>query len=119
MAFQLYTKQRAPLSEVDEVAISAAGIITISSSLSEGHLKDAKYVELYFDLTSKKIGIRAVAKESRASMQLLRPINSRRCAVSGRGFLRFYKIGMAADGKFKRASFPATFTDGMIVFSVK
>lgn len=117
MPFEWYSKQRVT-SDKDEVSISSAGIITISVSLTKDHLENVKYVELGFDPTTKRIAIKPSKTETRTSLQLLRVPNSRRTAISGRGFLRFYKIAQSGD-KFKPATFPAKFEDGMIIFSVK
>jgi len=118
MAFELYKKTRAT-TEAEEVSISAAGILTISPLLTEQHFKNVESVELYFDSTTKKVGIKPVKTKTRYSYQLLRPNNSRRSSVSGRGFLTTYKISQTDNGRFKPQTFEAAFEDGMIVFKVK
>ena len=118
MTFELYKKTRAT-TEAEEVSISAAGIITISPSLTDNHLKSIEYVELYFDSATRKVGIKPIKQKTRYSYQLLRPANSRRSAISGRGFLSSYKINQADQGKFKPQKFDATFEDGMLIFRTK
>src|SRR5438132_6595717 len=104
MAFELYEKTRAT-SEAEEVSISSAGIITISPTMVDKHLKNIEYVELYFDSATKRIGIKPVKHKSKYSYQLLRPTNSRRAAISGRGFLSSYKINQVDKGTFKKQDF--------------
>jgi hypothetical protein len=118
VAFELYKKTRAT-TEAEEVSISSAGIITISPALTETHLKNIEHVELYFDSVTKRVGIKPVKQKSRYSYQLLRPANSRRTVISGRGFLSTYKISQAENGKFKAQTCDASFEDGMVIFRCK
>lgn len=118
MAFELYKKTRAT-TEAEEVSISSAGIITISPTVTDQHLKSVEYVELYFDSATRKIGIKPVKQKTRYSYQLLRPANSRRAAISGRGVLSSYKINQDDHGKFRPQTCDATFEDGMIIFRTK
>jgi hypothetical protein len=118
MAFELYKKTRAT-TEAEEVSISSAGIITISPTLTDKHLKSIEYVELYFDSAARKVGIKPLKQKTRYSYQLLHPANSRRSAISGRGFLSSYKINQADQGKFKPQTFDAAFEDGMLIFRTK
>jgi hypothetical protein len=118
MAFELYKKTRAT-TEAEEVSISSNGIITISPTLTEKHFKSIEHVELYFDSATRKVGIKPVKQDTRYSYQLLRPKNSRRSAISGRGFLTTYKISQAEQGKFKPQTFDAAFEDGMLIFRTK
>lgn len=118
MAFELYQKTRAA-GEEETVTITAAGVLSFSPAATEKYLKTAKFVQLYFDATSKRVGIKPVKENEKYSYQLFRPNNSKRAAVSGRGFLRQYKIGTVDKDKFKPESFDARFENGMIVFSIK
>jgi hypothetical protein len=118
MPFELYKRTRAT-SEAETVSISAVGIITVSPVFAERYFKDADYAELYYDAASKRVAIKPLKNETDYSYQIIRPKNSHRASVSGRGFLRSYKIGLADKGKFKPETFDAKFEDGMIVFSVR
>lgn len=112
MAFEQYKKQRA-VKETKTVTINSAGVISISPDLTSEHLDGVKYVELYFDSSTRKIGVKPVRTETDYAFQLSRPAKGKRAAVSGRGFLTNYKLGI------KPQKHPAEFHDGMIVFSVR
>lgn len=118
MPFELYHKTRAT-SEEETVTITAAGVLSFSTALTEKHLKNVDAVQLYFDLATKRVGIKPTKEGEKYSYQLIQPANSRRKTVSGRGFLRTYKIGSEKAGKFAPETFEAAFENGMIVFSVK
>lgn len=115
--FELYKKQRAA-KETKTVTISSAGVISISPDLTHEYLEDVKYVELYFDSNTKKVGIKPIRTETQYSFQVIRPANGKRAAVSGRGFLTSYKLGVEK-GHIKPQKHPAEFDNGMIVFSVR
>src|SRR5579863_3591186 len=113
MAFEIYKRTRAT-SEAETVSINSAGTITISPACTDKYLKGVRYVELYFDAVSKKVGIKPVTKETDYSYQLFRPAKSRRASVSGRGFLSSYKINQTEKGRFKPQTFDALFENNMI-----
>jgi hypothetical protein len=114
MAFELYEKQRASGDE-ETVNISAVGVISFSPALVEQHLKGTTFVELYYDASTRRIGVKPVKTKTKYSYQLIK--QGKRLAVSGSGFLNNYKIIEKADGKFKAQSdIDVKFQDGILVF---
>ena len=111
--FELYKRTRATTDE-ESVSINSTGVISLSPVVTEKYLKDKTYVELYFDSSSKKIGIKPIKQKTEYSLQVVRPAHSRRATVSGRGFLSSNKVDFT-----KRRDCPVTFDDNMIIFSIK
>ncbi len=118
MAFELYTKTRAA-SDEENVSITATGVITLSAACTKKHFVGIEYVQLYYDPTAKRVGIKPLKKAEKYSYKVVRPANSKRVVFSGRGFLRMYHISEGEKGKFNPQTFDTKFEDGMITFSVK
>jgi hypothetical protein len=117
MGFELYKKTRA-LSKDETITISKAGTITISPALTEDHLKNTEFVQLYYDAQTKRVAIKPIKKDEHYGFQIIRPASSKRAVISGRGFLRTYKINES--GKvFRIGTYDAKWENEMIVFSVK
>jgi hypothetical protein len=117
MSFQLYQRDRATDDE-ETVSISSAGIMSFSAALTKKYLENVSAVLLYFDPANKRVGIKPAKEEDKFAYKLFLPVNSKRKTVSGRGFLRKYKIGQEKEGKFKAQTFEASFENGMVIFKV-
>ncbi len=118
MVFELYTKTRAA-SDEEMVSITATGVISLSAACTTKYLKDLEYVQLYYDPTAKRVGIKPLKKAEKYSYKVVRPANSKRAVFSGRGFLHMHHISEGEKGRFKPQTFDTKFEDGMITFSVK
>lgn len=118
MTFELYKKTRTR-TQGDTVSITSAGMIVIDRTLAVKYLNGCEYVQLYYDPTEKKVGIKPLRSRDRYSVKLVRQAqDSERAMVSGRGFLNAYKLAVSEkEGKFKKQQCAARFEDGMIVFT--
>lgn len=114
MAFKLYEGTRA-VSSAEEISISSTGVIVVSAALTNKHLKDVEFVQLYFDSEGKRIGIKPLEKEMSHSYKLVRP--GKRAAFSGRGFFKSNHLFVNDKGTIiAQKQIPAKFEAGMIVF---
>ncbi|NOZ73784.1 MAG: hypothetical protein GXO90_00145 [FCB group bacterium] len=91
MAFQVYHPRAVGRSSVT-ISVSPSGRIGLSTLCFNTYFKGARNVELYYDRSANKIGLKPCQEPSKHSMRLTAIGKGPSYLINGRGFLKANRV---------------------------
>ena len=102
MPYQKYrpSKDRKVSTRPPRVSVSKTGLISINRTAYQEHMKGSNHVELFYDPTAKKIGIRPKKSKTRDGVKLSAVGKKKETyRVNGSNFLKSFDVSLGSSVK--------------------